>query len=277
MKIILSQNFYHCFKIKYSWSYCKSSYIPFLVLLITSCSEMRQNTLESANLKGAIKSITLSTHDAFEVFGEPKYESSIKAFTFVWESRYDRDGYLRESNAYDPTGFYGQDTVLSKTKYQYDKNGNRIESRTYDRTGKLTATWEYYYNDKGIMTGSSNCQSAQKTDVNSGTRINVTCNDKGQIIKQEMRKCDDELIMIVENKYNEIGIVAEEKTTMLGGQSSIKYFKYDDKKNLIEEVSDSGRLTYKYEFDSTGNWVKKYEYKNDELEKVFVREIEYYN
>jgi hypothetical protein len=277
MKIKSDKESYYFSKLDCSLNFYDISILLILVILISSCSEKRKNSLESSNLKGAIKSITSSTHDAYEVFGEPNHESSIRQFTFVWKSKYNRDGYLIESNAYDPTGFYGQDSVLSKTKYQYDTKGNEIERRTYDRSGKLTAIWEFFYDEMGNSTGSSSCEFAKKNDVNSGTKVTEYCDDKGQIIKSEIQKCDGELIMTIEYKYDEFGNAVEEKTMFPSSQPTIKYFKYDINKKLIEEVSENMTLTYRYELDSAGNWIKQYEYKNDEIQKVQIREIEYYN
>lgn len=258
-------------------TYYEKIFILILLTLVVSCSERKKSTLETSNLKGAIKSIKVSTHDAYEVFGEPKHENSTKAFSFVWKSLYDQDGYLIESNAYDPSGFYGQDSILSKTKFKYDLNGNEIERRTYDNSGKLTAIWEFNYDQKGNLTESSNCEHAKNDTINSGTKMITSSDEKGRVIKSEVQECDGKPVMTYEYKYDENGNQIEEKFTMSNVTPSISSFKYDDNRNLIEETSQSGTFTYKYEFDTIGNWVKQYKYKDGILETVRIQEIEYYH
>lgn len=58
--------------------------------------------------------------------------------------------------------------------------------------------------------------------------------------------------------------------------------KYNDKGNIIEETSfySSGKVekkkTYKYDYDSDGNWLTKIEYHNDIPRYYYEREIGYY-
>ena len=93
-----SQKFLHCYKTSFSLTYHEKAFVLILLILVASCSARKKNTLETSGLKGAIKSIRTSTHDAYEAFGEPKYENSILAFSLVWKSVYNRDGDLIESN-----------------------------------------------------------------------------------------------------------------------------------------------------------------------------------
>ena len=59
-------------------------------------------------------------------------------------------------------------------------------------------------------------------------------------------------------------------------------YKYDEKGNKIEENKydrDGNlyyKLTYKYEFDAVGNWIKKTEFKKGKPYQISEREIEYY-
>ena len=180
-------------------------------------------------------------------------------------------------NAYDRTSFHGQDSVLSKTKFKYDTKGNEIERRTYDNSGKLTTIWEFYHDERGNLTGSSNCEHMRKDTTSSGTKENTFCDEKGQVIRSELQECDGKPIVIYEFRYDESGNMIEEKLTMLNGTPSISSFKYDENRNLIEEASQNGTFTYKYEFDSVGNWTKEYKYKDDTIQIALIREIEYYN
>ena len=58
--------------------------------------------------------------------------------------------------------------------------------------------------------------------------------------------------------------------------TSIKYFKYEANNYLIEERSKDKTYTSKFELDKEGNWVKKFTFKDGELETALVRDIEYY-
>jgi replication-associated recombination protein RarA len=87
-------------------------------------------------------------------------------------------------------------------------------------------------------------------------------------------------------KYDEKGNMIEGDfyMTYMSNSSLIEksIYKYNDKGNEIERnhyKSDSSlgdNDTYKYDYDKTGNWLKKTEFKNNVPQTIIVHEIVYY-
>lgn len=252
----------------------KKIFIIVAVYFIASCSE-RNKAEEASHLKGAVKSIVESTHDAYEAFGEIKHDAPIKPFSFVIKSIYNLNGDLIEHNTYDPSGFYTRDSIFNKVKYEYDKQGNEVESRSYNGSGKLITIWKSFYDESGNLTTSSNCEYVSTDPSSIGTEENNFYNEKGQVIKSIIQECTGKQIMTYEFKYDENDNKIWEKLTMSESNPIITTFKYGENNELIGETSDNGKFKYRYEFDLTGNWIKKYVYKNETIQKVVIREIEY--
>ena len=67
-----------------------------------------------------------------------------------------------------------------------------------------------------------------------------------------------------------------------GGLIYKNIYKYDANGNMIEwnlYKSDGSLKTkriYQYDYDATGNWIKKTETKNDVAQKITERKIKYY-
>ena len=109
----------------------------FLTVLIVGCSDdAKKNDLTVLNLNGNVKSITYTTFEAIEKFGEITngkmgYSSS---------SIFNNNGNEIEGN------YYGADGSLeNKNIYKYDDKGNEIEINYYkadDKTGGRS-TLEY--------------------------------------------------------------------------------------------------------------------------------------
>ena len=63
----------------------------------------------------------------------------------------------------------------------------------------------------------------------------------------------------------------------LGNELELKIYAYNIPDELFDlEIGDSLIRSYKYEFDVTGNWIRKIEYENGHAITVQVREITYY-
>jgi len=245
----------------------------------------KENDLERLKLKGNIKQIEQYEIEAFAKFGDITkgigtgeiYENSIKIFNV--------NGNEIKQNYYNPDG-----SLSSIWNYKYDDNGNQIEVKHYSSDGSLYIKWTYKYDDKG------NQIEANQYYTRKGIRVKVECTykytGKGNKIKWCNVYHENDLFCKTMEKYNDKGNIVEEKSYYSAGYLSSKdTWKYDDKGNLIEKnrryrSDDSNKstdewvydtkLTYKYEYDNQGNWVKKIGYRDTIPSYIIEREIEYY-
>ncbi len=108
--------------------------------------------------------------------------------------------------------------------------------------------------------------------------------DKGNEI-EEKSFSDGSLSSTTKNIYDNKGNLTEVNSNSEDGSSSYKViYKNDDLGNKIEETSNSiynagsekEHLTYRYEYDKTGNWIKNVEFEDGKAKIITEREIEYY-
>lgn len=116
------------------------------------------------------------------------------------------------------------------------------------------------------------------------TLLNYTdyFNSNKQFIKKHNVTRKFEIKGFVLYKYNSKGVLIEEISNTNEGEQTTKRV-YDDYGNELEFQmfkfggTDDYKITYTYEYDDKGNWVKSVMYTNSEPELVITREIEYYN
>lgn len=145
-------------------------------------------------------------------------------------------------------------------KYEYDENGYCIsEEHLLDETKIIKE-----YNEKGLL--------SKITGIPGDTVVNFNYNEKGELIEtesifeyySERRIFEyDENGRTVKNinnssetvfEYNDNGDMIHSKTIITDEEkrkflSDIETFmKYDDEGYLVEEITDSGKITYEYEF-----------------------------
>lgn len=86
---------------------------------------------------------------------------------------------------------------------------------------------------------------------------------------------------ITESKYTGVEKFGNVEKDSL---EDMRIFKYDEKGNKVEETFSGTfsnepikvNFTYKYEYDKTGNWIKRINYQDGVLGSITEREIEYY-
>lgn len=233
-----------------------------------------KNDLLSNKLFGSIKAYTETEYKIMEKFGElekvyDKY-SQKKTVNFniegyiigeidVWlkdNSCTSKTLLIRDENCnlIEKSNFDLRDgEILSKSIFKYDERGNRIESN-------------YYYSDKSM-----DCKSTTKYDEN------------GQVIETDECKPNGSLIEKTKIKYNvNEGLIEYYKYKFDGSLITKMIIKNDEKGNKIEQnIFDPNNLlinsfTFKYEFDSIGNWIKKTCINKDNPPRYTEREFEYY-
>lgn len=216
------------------------------ILFLSACSGKKaKNDLTKENLLGRVSKITESKYTGVEKFGEIQKDSLLSEFIF----QFDRKG-MR---------IYNKSSI--KTDHKYDKMGNLIEIDWLKEDGTLDGKTILKYDEMGNNIEYYNYRS------------------DGSLREKQTYKYDEK-----GNKIEDTdAYFSESKTPDTTGFDSKYTYKYDEKGNMIEKISycSSGNIcsltSYKYdEYDRTGNWIKKAEFKDGKLESVTERVIEYY-
>jgi len=155
------------------------------------------------------------------------------------------NGSLKNKILYNEQDYVKEDIVYRANgkpfignSYLYDSTGNKIEmKRTYYRKDIRTSKIEFSYNKNN------------------------------NIAKQTEYKQDGSILKTIIYEYDTKGNVVKEIP------SSTHYV--NDNLEIVEDKSKV-TYTYKYEFDSKHNWLKKITYINDMPTNMDIRTIEYY-
>ena len=149
-----------------------------------------------------------------------------------------------------------KDNVSFDNKFilKYDEKGNLIEKSYYSSRYKDESKSIYTYDSKGKL--------ISKADYN----------EKNILWNKETYKVDTKG-NIIERNYYKPDCVAIAHTFIL---------KYDSNNNVIQKeyYQPAGKLSktysYKYEYDKTGNWVKRIDFENGKATFILERQLEYY-
>ena len=179
-----------------------------------------------------------------------------------------------EITVYDEKGFKKPE---SGAKIKKDSNGRILEEEGYWE-GRPASMVSYKYDTKGNL--------IQDTyygyESGDGFLNNYKYNDKGWVT--EVITDGEPSSPPRQYEYDKEG----NKITEIyhGYESGKSKYKYDERGNIVEHewisgdatLNNQGEVTtYKYEFDSKGNWISKIEYNGkNELQIITERTIEYY-
>jgi len=190
--------------------------------------------------------------------------------------KYDQNNNLTQS----------KDSYGSKYVYEYNEKNQCIKEDEYE--GKIKYTTTYTYNDKGL------CSEQIWSDAVGGTKIlteTFKYNDAGKVTEF---KCDwavddtleaqDYTITKMYNAKNQLFVSTQ--TNGAGVTTSSAMFRYDDKGNETEmliisvdirtKITKEEKISYTYEYDTTGNWIKKTSFAEGVVDYTEERVITYY-
>jgi len=213
--------------------------------------------LEKENIAGKVKKVSEESFEARKSSSGNIEKGKSKE---VKKTEYDEKGFekhpsyakiKKDSNGriIEEEGYYGGSPASMMT-YKYDSQGNMIQDTYYGYESGDGFMNTYRHNDKGWVS-------------------EVIPDGEGPFSPSQY-------------EYDKEGNKVAEMSEGLG--SGNNKYKYDDRGNVIEWIygatirNDQGNiLTYKYEFDEKGNWIKKIEY-NDKKEPISLieRTLEYY-
>lgn len=287
--------------------------MAFAIMNLAGCDLRKEkevkNDLQKQELKGKVKSVVQKVYTGSEKFGEVEkdsvfcdifstdcnksyynefgnktiveYDSHILlgkgVFTydnqqFLIESKnFDREGKLFQKDVYKNNengkpfemNSYINDTLFHKVITKYDSKHNVIERCTYRENGNLEKEEKYKYNENGdliekIITNSDigfEYIDGKLSKAPLSERYTYTYDDKGNQIEEQL----------ISNKSNARGV-----------------YEYDSEGNKIKSTyfDDSGNMLFitifSYTYDEHKNWIKQVKYKNNKVEYIIERIIEYY-
>lgn len=257
------------------------------------------------NLKGKVKSITDSTFQAVEKFGEAIKVDSLISFSKIIfnehgfkteEASWDISGFIKLVHGYNGKGlliqteqFDQNEKFIAKVNYEYNKEKRRTTENTYNHQGQLIKKSIYrYYSENEI----------EISDYDSVGELIKTVSSKynkdGFLIEKLINSEDNDTFdKLVRYKVDKLGRIVEESEYTTEGKmfdftkSPAHRFEgwYNDNGDLSgfrSYVGDSYRTHQPYyEYDEKHNWIKRIRWAGEyELKQTpqFIdeREIEYY-
>lgn len=172
--------------------------------------------------------------------------------------KYDKEGNKIEEVRYHPK----DNTVINQKVFSYNSKNYKIEDRV---NGSVESTYQYETNSKKIIT-------EKRTYNESGNLISkINYNSKGKTLEENTYK-----------KVLENGGSLSNPNYITLNDFKLTY-QYDSKGNTIETIQIDKlqvdkvlrKLTTKYTYDKTGNWITKIYYVNDKPKSIIEREIIY--
>lgn len=198
---------------------------------------------------------------------------------------YDAWGRLREETHRSADG-----TPLGRTVHTYDAEGNRVGQAEYEGGGALLAELIFKYGAQGRLSEAAFCSGAPRGGVigRGGEGVGVPPGQAAGVLRAPL--CGDGLLLKrVEFTGDASGNVTGEVEYAGDGSFLAKRVvtrdpgrKWLDVAEYGADGLERGRVSFSYEFDPRGNWVRRVERRRDggtrEAEPVEVtyREITYF-
>ena len=260
----------------------------FLGFSLTSGAQF-DNKLSDFGLKGKVKSVAESEYQINDY--DPVSQVEIKRVARL----FNRNGYKTDEEYSLPTS-----EVSLRSTLKYSPKNELLEEKTdcFGKGENYTKTYElsktsisvkitregaapvllamYALNAQGKVTRQTDFNGVGAVGISQYTYV------AGRV-QTEVRKMSDSEVRFT-YKYNVNGLPESKRELSAAGKVlHTQLFVYDAKGNLISEISayandpEKVTISYKYTFDSTGNWTEKQEYMNGNLFSILKRSITYYN
>ena len=273
------------------------------VFILFSCSGQNspKKDLEFYEIHGKVNHLTIRHYKAIEkdgkiIKGEP-YQKGEDDQTLT----FNKQGYVIQ--AY----FYGDaDSLDSKLIRDHDKKFHCLGESGYNADGKKLFEWIWLYDDKGNNTERVQVQE----DSSLFTSWYLYYDENGQLVARTIFRnpesalfdslrwiLDDKNRQIEEWNYGYYGLYGLNKIEYIGETNKIaKIYRYD----YLEELSDYFEISYNdhdlistvaqfdadsteqqflsfdYQYDEKGNWIKKIQFKDNVPVSIDERRIIYY-
>jgi hypothetical protein len=240
-----------------------------VVILAYSCNTEQlnqQSDLASANLKGKVKKISRTAHETGESCGcVLKTDCSQSEYVYNEQGNLVAFYTIDENHVTNDSSFYkysSRGTCSGIEKFRFNKStgrevpvikGGKITGyKSYNAEGELESTTSYTYNGNDLT--------EEKTVDKNGN-----------------------LLILIQKVYVNGQLVSQTELDGTGKEKSISKYKRNSSNDveecitLITKDNKEFRLTYEFEYDSTGNWTKQTQYYDGGIINIILRNIEYFN
>ncbi|SEU15758.1 Antitoxin component YwqK of the YwqJK toxin-antitoxin module [Draconibacterium orientale] len=235
--------------------------------------DLKGNLIEKLeyNSKGNLTEKTISTYsESGDLINEIRYNADGR-INSKYNYKYTHNKILK-SNFYDGNGnlekkreykYYESDKVVELNSYYedgalelkrvstYDENDKLIEEINYSKEGEISGIYTYKYFDNGKL--------AEENWISSSGNIYngfiYSYDDKGNLSESQN---------YVHSKDHPLGITKYENGNII-----------EDSEIVNGDIRR--KITYSYEFDKIGNWIKQIKYENTIPKYVIEREVYYFN
>lgn len=210
------------------------------------------------------------------------YEYDDKGNMLKIETIYDTTTYTYDKSGNITSYSSGEGEGRGTTAYTYDRKGRRLQERIYVGENKrLTAITNYKFDKKGKrlseITTSTDIDGNQKVYdtyiFNPKTKTGIAKDYKGQVMRIEKESDSEKGVRLYEERYLNGKLTSKGysiRKPRYGACLETEYTEYKD---------EIARETIKtiWEYDTTGNIIKKDLYANGELESTDKYEIVYFD
>jgi RHS repeat protein len=225
----------------------KRLFLPFVpgLLLVSVATVSAKTDRERAGLIGPVQ--TAST-----VTASPLREGERAVST------YDAKGNELETALYHSPESGG--ALAEKSIHAYDAEGNRRATVTYSGDGLLLKKTTYAYDARGNLT-----EMISSDDAGLIEKTTYTDDEKGRLTEEVVYYAHGPVTRRSAYAYDLQGNRIQSLSYARDGSSTKTACTYDTKGNVTMRTTYAtdgsllDKLTYSYEFDSTGNWIKQTE------------------
>ena len=239
--------------------------IAFIAFSCNSEQYHLKSNLVTANLKGNVWKIDRTIHDT-----KNKCACALKTECNESKYVYDSKGNLLVSYTIDENG-----SINDSSKYIYNRQGVCCEITKF--SGKKLAGKEVPFFERGRVTG------VKTYDENGKIESTLTYVYSGDEISQENTlNSNGAVISTIHKEFLNEQLVSQTEKDNNGNVVSISKFKRNANNDITEclfTVTQDTKeyiLTYEYEYDTNGNWIKQTKFYDNQIVNIVVRNIEYF-
>lgn len=278
----------------------KKIWTIFPLMLLISCGNV-DNDWKEMGLYGKVKSVSEQQFKAFETGGKILSGEGFRDTDYDKKIEFNKDGWYSKISQFT---IFGE--LLDYTVFKYDKENLMVERKTFNDMDSLVVIMKVEYDEKGRpvntlhQDGEGYLTSREVIEYNDENLIETQSvyNKDNVLIRKKQQYLDRRGLPKETKIFNEKNEVVNHRKETFGDNRLLDQFtvlssngeevmlvklSYDPAGNVVsQEALDMAAMepylpvTYQYEFDEKGNWIRRIQFLGDEPLYVVQREIEYF-
>jgi len=236
---------------------CRKTFYALLLMAVmaSACGRLDNGRAKADAKKSELMGPVKEVRSEVIILASDTGEQSREQKGFAEESIYDQDGFETLRLARAPDG-----SLLSRTTYKYDGRGNRSEEVLSDPAGGVREKKVFKTDERGNV---AEWQSV-RPDGSTHSKSVYRYDEKGNSVEWVLMNARSAVADRWTYGYDGEGRVIEESRYYADGTLDTKHVHELDDRGLRKEsatYNGEGALVetqrYEYEFDLSGNWIKK--------------------